>query len=154
MAELISSYSGVVAFSLAGDKMMVMTNLTYMLQSVVIEYTPVIPSSMALRPLSWNKVTTSHGMPIRMNIFIVALSTPVFAAAVKMQMLGLNSGKKNSPVNSLMNPNLSCFFMRPWIVIISMSSLTATRISSNFALHFLPHCESSQIRTCCCLASP
>ena len=88
MAELISSYSGVVAFSLAGDKMMVMTNLTYMLQSVVIEYTPVIPSSMALRPLSWNKVTASLGIPMRTTISIVALSMPVLAAAVEMQILG------------------------------------------------------------------
>ena len=67
---------------------MVMTNLMYMTQSVVIEYTPVIPSSLALRPLSWNEVTTSLGIPMRTTISIAALSMPVLAAAVEMQILG------------------------------------------------------------------
>ena len=87
MAELISLYSGVDS-SDAGGKMMVITNFTYMTQSVVIEYTPVIPSSLALRPLSWNEVTTSLGIPMRTTISIAALSMPVLAAAVEMQILG------------------------------------------------------------------
>ena len=106
MAELTSLYSG-VAFSDPGGKTIVMSNFTYPTQSVVIRYTPVIPSFLALLPLSLNEVTTSLRMPILITISIVALSIPVLVADIAMHMLGLKSGRDNAPVKSLMKANLS-----------------------------------------------